>query len=184
MDCNIQFVELIAELKAIYNTDEEVFTRESDLSWKTLKILIEKHPELENCCKGIEEMDYLRDTTSQPFFVLPEPQAMYIAIKKTQLEANYIVPEDEELKRIKKEILCKAMSVPFYIWQIQRTEPDYQYDNKEEFDSMKEMFALYDASETPCQFKEQISKLFELIERNYKYSTPRTTESAVQKEKK
>ena len=33
---------------------------------------------------------------------------------------NYDIPEDIETKRIKKELLCKSMSVPFYIWQVQR----------------------------------------------------------------
>ena len=84
---------------------------------------------------------------------------------------NYDIPENMETKRIKKELLCKSMSVPFYIWQVHRTNPNYQYDNKTEFEEMKEAFALYEASEEPCQFLPLIFNLHNKIEKDYKYST-------------
>ena len=52
---------------------------------------------------------------------------------------------------------------------------DYQYDNKSEFEGMKEAFALYEASEEPCQFFQQVSNLHNKIEKDYKYSTPDDT---------
>ena len=83
---------------------------------------------------------------------------------------SYDVPKDIAMKKIKKELLCKSMSVPFYIWQVHRNEPDYQYDNATEFDAMKDMLATYKAYGN-TQFVPQIESLFGIIERNYKYST-------------
>lgn len=60
------------------------------------------------------------------------------------------------------------MSVPFYIWQVQRTEPEYQYDNVEEFSKMKANLDLY-KKEGNTQFVPEIESLFRVIEQNYKY---------------
>ena len=82
---------------------------------------------------------------------------------------TYDVPEDEQTKELKKELLCKSMSVPFYIWQVHRTEPEYEYDNDSEFNSMKAMLDIY-KSEGNTEFVPQIEALFNVIEKNYKYS--------------
>ena len=127
-------------------------------------------------------MDYLRDTTSHPFFASEEAMDLYSYIKFCQLEACYQIPEDIDMQRIKRETLCKAMSVAFYIWQVQRTEPEYQFDNKDEFEGMQESLALYEASESPCQFGSRVAALHNKINSNYKYAQP--PQAAIQKEKK
>lgn len=66
------------------------------------------------------------------------------------------------------------MSVPFYIWQVKRTEPAYQYDNINEFEGMKQMNALYQASVSPAQFAESVDNLHKVIESSYKYSDSST----------
>ena len=76
------------------------------------------------------------------------------------------------------------MSVPFYIWQVQRTEPNYQFDNEHEFNGLKEMFALYETTENPCQYKIQIENLLSKIEEDYKYKSPKTADKPNQKKKK
>lgn len=86
---------------------------------------------------------------------------------------NYDIPEDIETKRIKKELLCKSMSVPFYIWQVQREKKDYEYDNATEFSGMKAMLDIY-KSEGNTQFVPEIEALFGVIEKNYKYSETKT----------
>ena len=49
---------------------------------------------------------------------------------------------------------------------------------------MKEMFTLYEASEEPCQFKDQVTNLFAQINKDYKYKEPKQDKKAAQKEKK
>ena len=94
---------------------------------------------------------------------------LYTAIKRSQQDMTYDVPEDEQTKELKKELLCKSMSVPFYIWQVHRTGPEYEYDNDSEFNSMKAMLDIY-KSEGNTEFVPQIEALFNVIEKNYKYS--------------
>lgn len=109
---------------------------------------------------------------------------MYCAIKISELNLNYIVPTAPDLQRIKKEMLCKAMSVPFYIWQVQRTDPNYQYDNKEEFEGMQEAFALYQTSGQQQQFAKLVQDLHNKINSNYKYSTQENNISRIKQIRK
>ena len=185
MDCNIQFAECLADLKAYYVSTGDI---PSDLDEQelmaTVTFLAALHPEVEDCYRELGTMDILRNIAEHPFFTTKEANEMYCSIKACQDNVDYIAPPDEALRRIKRELLCKSMSVPFYIWQVKRTDTVYQYDNKTEFDSMKEMLALYETSESPCQFKEPLTNLFTTIEKDYKYSTPPVLEQPPQKEKK
>lgn len=167
MDCNVRFAEILAELRAYYVKNGKI----DATAQNSVPYMIAFHPEIEECYYVLETMDELRDTDNHPFFTTKEAQEMYYTVKCCQDFASYVLPQDEAMRRIKREVLCKSMSVPFYIWQVHRTEPNYQYDNKAEFEEMKEAFALYEASEEPCQFLQQVSNLHNKIEKDYKYST-------------
>lgn len=176
MDCNVQFAEIIAELKA-YHVAAGKIPRDLDNQeiMATVDFLANMHPDIEGCYRELGKMDILRNIAEHPFFTQPEANEMYCSIKACQDYATYDLPSDEGLRRIKRELLCKSMSVPFYIWQVQRTEPDYQYDNVTEFEGMKQMHALYQTSEEPCQFGQQVTDLLNRINKNYKYSTKENT---------
>lgn len=154
--CNVELAEVLSEYAS----------KENSRDIQQVSLL---HPEIEDCYIGVVEMDTLRDTATHPFFRSKEASDLYCAIKRSQLAMNYEIPKDEETRRIKKELLCKSMSVPFYIWQVHRAEPDYQYDNIAEFSGMKDMLELYKA-EGNTQFVPEIEALFNAIEKNYKYS--------------
>lgn len=167
MDCNVQFAEILAELRKHYVKNGEI----PATSPNAVPYMIAFHPEIEECYYVLETMDELRDTDNHPFFTTLEAQEMYYSVKYCQDSASYVLPQDTAMQRIKREVLCKSMSVPFYIWQEHRTNPNYQYDNKTEFEGMKEAFALYEASEEPCQFLPLVFNLHNKIEKDYKYST-------------
>ena len=167
MDCNVQFAEILAELRKHYVKNGKI----DATAQNSVPYMIAFHPEIEECYYVLEKMDELRDTDNHPFFTFPEAQEMYYSVKYCQDFASYVLPQDESMRRIKREVLCKSMSVPFYIWQVHRTEPNYQYDNKGEFEGMKEAFALYEVSEEPCQFLPLVFNLHNKIEKDYKYST-------------
>ncbi len=160
MDCNVSLAELLSEYAQIDNS-------------RVLQNAAMKHPEIESCYFGVVEMDELRDTAHHPFFQSKEANDLYCAIKQSQLSMNYDIPEDLETRKIKKELLCKSMSVPFYIWQVHRNEPDYQYDNATEFNGMKAMLDIY-KQEGNTQFVPEIESMFHVIEKNYKYSNKMT----------
>lgn len=167
MDCNVQFAEILAELRAHYVKKGEI----PATAQNSVPYMIAFHPEIEECYYVLETMDELRDTDNHQFFKTPEAYEMYQSIKYCQDTASYVLPQDEVMRRIKREVLCKSMSVPFYIWQVHRNTPDYKYDNKKEFEAMKEAFALYEVSEEPCQFLPLVFNLHNKIEKDYKYST-------------
>ena len=157
MDCNVSLAEMLSEYAKVDGAQD-------------LQSTSAKHKEIEPCYFELVEIDTLRDTENHPFFQIPEVNALYCEVKKSLIFMSYDVPKDIAMKKIKKELLCKSMSVPFYIWQVHRNEPDYQYDNATEFDAMKDMLATYKAYGN-TQFVPQIESLFGIIERNYKYST-------------
>ena len=161
--CNVELAEVLSEYASKDNS--------RDLQQATLV-----HPEIKDCYNGVVEMDTLRDTGNHPFFQSKEARDLYCAIKHSQVAMDYEIPKDEETRRIKKELLCKSMSVPFYIWQVHRTEPDYEYDNIAEFSGMKDMLALYKA-EGNTQFVPEIEALFNVVEKNYKYSDRKTNKA-------
>lgn len=178
MDCNIEFAEILTELKAEYVAAGEVPNDfDSTQPMATVSYMLAFHPEIEECYHELGTMDDLRDIANHPFFQTTEVNEMYCNIKACQDFANYGISSDEGVRRVKRELLCKSMSVPFYIWQVKRTEPEYQYDNISEFEGMKSMNALYQASEEPPQFGKLVDALFEKINKNYKYSTPATIQS-------
>lgn len=162
MDCNVSLAELFSEYAEV------------DYS-RVLQNAAAKHPEIEPCYFGVVEMDSLRDTEHHPFFQSKEANDLYCAVKRSQLSMDYDVPANSETRRIKKELLCKSMSVPFYIWQTQRKDPEYQYDDVTEFSGMKAMLDIY-KSEGNTQFVPEIEALFGVIEKNYKYSETKITE--------
>lgn len=163
MSCNIELAECIAEYKNYTNQLPITKIEQNETSQ-----VVENIPELISSIKEIKKMEQLRDTTHHPFFQSEEANSLYKGIKQSQLSMDYDIPEDVETRKIKKELLCKSMSVPFYIWQVKRLEPGYQYDNIKEFSDMKAMLEVY-KQEGNTQFVPQIESLFNVIEKNYKY---------------
>ena len=185
MDCNIAFAEIIRELKDYYvsigEISEDLDTYAGPMA--TVNFIANGHPDIEYCYHELGIMDDLRHIATHPFFTTPEVDELYRSIKSCQDFANYDIPNSEDERRIKRELICKSMSVPFYIWQVQRTEPNYQFDNEQEFNGMKDMFALYEASEEPCQYKIQIQNLLSKIEENSKFKEQKTADKPKQNKK-
>lgn len=171
MDCNIAFAEIIRELKDYYvsigEISEDLDTYAGPMA--TVNFMANGHPDIEYCYHELGIMADLRHIATHPFFTTPEVDQLYCSIKSCQDFANYDIPNSEDERRIKRELLCKSMSVPFYIWQVQRTEPYYQYDNEVEYEGINQMDALYQSDETPAQFADAVSNLKALITSSYKY---------------
>lgn len=175
MDCNVQYAECISRLNTYYkeNGYPEIETKEGTRV-ATKYDLPTLHPSIGDCFFKLVEMENLRKVTTHPFLTQPEPNSLLCSIKASAMAAEYEIPNDPAIARIKRETICKSMSVPFYIWQVKRTEPDYQYDNQEEFSQMQEMFDLYKTTSQEqtgtCQYENNITALFSKIDKDYKYS--------------
>lgn len=189
MDCNVQYAEIVAEYAKYYNENgwpcltEDMMLKKNLPRSARVKDLPYMHPELANCFLGLCTMETLRDFPIHPFIQQPESYDMYATLRMRQLTGTYTLGQTEEEQRIKRELICKSMSVLFYIWQVKQTEPEYEYDNQTEFKSLLDMQALYESSEEPCQYKTQIANLLSKIEESYKYKGTKTGEKATQKKK-
>lgn len=118
------------------------------------------------------------------FTSVPEVRDFLTELEYRIYTADYKIPNDPEIERIKKEILCKCMGIAFYIWNTQRKEPEYIYDNKKEFEMLQEMYNTYSAAvgiqivkhdvegntyEGP-QFGDIVEKIMKYINKNYIYA--------------
>ena len=161
------------------------------------------NPKISSCWDGLSEMLRLRkiDASSRimnrstPNFANePEIVNMFTELSYRGSSGEFYVPENPVLEQLQKAVMCKSVSIPFYIWQVQQNQPDYKYDNGEEFDKLKELYDIYkravgiqltvggeptivgdalvfdkNAYEGPL-FGPQIEALMDRIEKNYKYS--------------
>lgn len=171
IDCNVTYAEITREIKEYYDANgyPNILDEHGIPVAATWFDIPRLHPLLSDCFLGLLKMEELRDVDNHPFFNIPAVSKMFCGLKLSQF-CLYSLPEDISMRKIKRELLCKSMSVPFYIWQVKRENSNYKYDNREEFESMQDMFNLYQESCTDCQFKKQLEALFMSIRKNYKYS--------------
>lgn len=162
MDCNVGLAAILSQYAQQDGKQD-------------LQASVKLHPEIVECWFSVMSMDTYRDTEHHPFFRLPEVNALYTAVKRSCLAMDYVLPQDLTMRIVKRELLCKCMSVPFYIWQVQGENPRYQYDNAKEFGDMREMLALYKV-EGNEQFVPEMEALFNLVNQNYKYRETKKSE--------
>lgn len=172
MSCQIEYAELLAELKQYYDeTGYPKIILEGRTHKTTHCDLPRLHPIIGDCMFGLIKMEKLRNIEKHPFFNMDEPGALYFEIKVSQISCDYELADSQEMRSIKKELLCKLISVPFYIWQEKRTDPNYKYDNEQEFKQLLDMAALLETTQKSCQYKEQIDALLSKIRTDYKYAS-------------
>ena len=127
-------------------------------------------PKLKEAQSELSKMWNLR--CKSPFFEDETVREFITELSMRTKIAEYYVPEDKEIERIKKEILCKTASIYFYIWQVKQTNPDYQYDNEAEWNNLLQAYEIYkDAVKyVGPQFGKEIEKMHKEINKSYKYS--------------
>lgn len=184
VECLVRFGELASDISKYFD----------QVGWPVVKGKTFTHydawrstPELEACHKELRKLADLRGICKEGFSDPKTNPDVYDYLVELSIRCTigeYFTGEDSAYRKMKKELICKSLSVPFYIWQVQRTEPDYQYDNQEEYEQMKqyrdynvqlypEQFIFIDTNES-CykgpQFGDNIDKMFKRIEASYKYA--------------
>lgn len=98
-------------------------------------------PELKACRDSINEMFNLR--SGSKLFEDKAVKDMSTELLYRAHTGEYIIPEDNEMSVIKRDMIAKIGGVYNYIWQVRRNESEYQYDNALEYKQMTEAYALY-----------------------------------------
>lgn len=185
VDCLIQFGELTWDVCKYFDQNGWPTFKEKDEtmthynSWQATS-------ELENCYKELQKLSQVRKINQEGFSnpnTNPDVYNFLSDLRARCAIGEYFAGDSMEYRRLKKELICKSFSVPFYIWQVKQKDPSYQYDNITEFEMMQQYrtmnAACYPEQETihysdgTCyvgpQFGEHLDKMFEYIEHNYKY---------------
>lgn len=101
--------------------------------------------------------------------------------------ADYDEPLDQAVAAAKKDAMCIAAGVYFYIWDTKQREPWYKYDNVSEWNDLNNKYALYKESvgiqeevryddhiyQGP-QFGEVLEAMINGIDKNYAFSEAKT----------
>lgn len=132
---------------------------------------------------------------SSPFFNDDVVRDFVTELSMRSQIAEYNIPKDKEIEALKKQILAKTAGIYFYIWQTKQNEPEYQYDNVEEWKGLQDAYNIYkdavgvefmyrgvnyEEYEGP-QFGMQLEKMFKEIEKNYKFSEEKESNLRVNK---
>jgi hypothetical protein len=138
----------------------------------------------------LEQLRNLKDMHGNPdvsFVSIDEVREFLTELNYREITAEYRVPKNDSIRNMKKEVLCKCMAISFYIWDTQRKEPGYVYDNKNEYDLIRAMYDTYVKSEgiqesyvgdgvdyEGPQFGRVIEGIFKYIDKNYVYAEENT----------
>lgn len=147
MDCHISVAELLSQYGPFIN-GRDLFTI----------------PEIAGCINGLSDMYALRSEKLNSYFIeVPAAGEMFQRVTASINKMNYEVFPDAVARDAKKEMLCKTVSVPFYIWQQERKVPEYQYDNVGEYDALTRLQDDYIASGAE-EFVPQIEKMRKVLD--------------------
>lgn len=183
-DCLVRFGELTSDISKYFEqvgwpiVDEKMFTHYD--AWHST-------PELEACHKELRRLADLRGICKEGFSnpkTNPDVYYYLVELNTRCVIGEYFTGKNPAYRRMKKELICKSLSVPFYIWQVQRTNPDYQYDNRDEYERMKqyrdynvqlypEQYIVLEKDKNSYkgpQFGNNIDNMFKRIEASYKYT--------------
>lgn len=141
---------------------------------------------------NLRNLNNIQDNPDIIFTSVPEVRDFLTELEYRTYTADYKIPNDLEIAKIKKEILCKCMGIAFYIWNTQRKEPEYIYDNKNEYEMLQGMYNTYSASEgiqvvkhdaegntyEGPQFGDVIENIMKYINKNYIYAAEDTNVSS------
>jgi hypothetical protein len=83
---------------------------------------------------GLMDYDFLDDPiASNLFFNL----CAYVPI------GEYDFPIDSSISAMKKDVICRTMKILYQIWCERKTDPEYKYDNVQEWNCLLDAYQLY-----------------------------------------
>ena len=183
----VEFGEILAEANEYYkkngypeNVDKQ--GGKYEIPYKVAEFN-EVNEEIKKLVK-LRNLNNRNESSTHLFTSVPEVRKFLTELEKRIFSSEYIIPNNLDIKKIKKEILCKCMGIAFYIWNTKRNEPEYIYDNINEFEMLQEMYNTYSAEEgiqtikhdakgntyEGPQFGEIIENIIKYINKSYIYA--------------
>lgn len=179
IDCTIEYGKLVSQYDAYYRENGYPVLENGDRCATHYEIPVVS-PAVKVAQERLHEMMRLRGKHE---FFYDETAREFIQELGYRAEiAEYHEPEDQAAAAAKKDALCIAAGVYFYIWETKKREPWYQYDNVSEWNDLNSKYALYKESvgvqevshhdgqvyQGP-QFGEVLEAMISGIEKNYAF---------------
>ena len=191
----VEFGEILAQADEYYKKNGypeniDVQGGHYEISYKVAEFN-EVNEEIKKLVK-LRNLNNRNESSTHLFTSVPEVRKFLTELEKRIFSSEYIIPNNLDIKKIKKEILCKCMGIAFYIWNTKRNEPEYIYDNINEFEMLQEMYNTYSAEEgiqtikhdakgntyEGPQFGDIIEDIIKYINKNYIYGQEDTNVSS------
>ncbi len=179
VDCIIEYGKLLARCDKCFEENGYPFLEERGRAATHYEIPAVM-PEVGRAQKELHEMLKLRG--GHEFFKDEVAKNFMQELTYRAEIAGYNIPGNRIVDAAKKDALCIAAGVYFYIWETKQREPWYQYDNVNEWNDLNEKYALYKEAvgvqETVDrdghiyqgpQFGEVLETMLVAIERNYAF---------------
>ncbi len=171
MDCYVDVGQMLSHMGEYY--EENGYPKKTEENSYTHYEIFRFDEHAKKAFDQLEEMLTLRNSgIDQVLRDVPEISDIWKKISYSVVSAEYEVPQGF-LADIKKQILCKSVSIPLYIWQEKRQNPDFRYTNIDELNDLKEKYDFYklqSENHTP-QFGEEIENLISYIAKSSEYAT-------------
>lgn len=85
-----------------------------------------------------------------------EVNRLYSSLYQSTRSKSYLIPADEVERKIKKELISESLKINYYIAESIEKDPNFKYDNEDEYDNYNKLFITYlNSSENP-EFKEEL----------------------------
>ncbi len=144
-----EIINYMVEVAALNSTmaqyyDQVGYPKNNDGREYTHYDITKFNPNAKACYEAMNEMQSLRyDSESTSFAKTNEASELLKELSYASFCGEYRIPSNPIVKDLKKEILCKSMSIAYYIYEEEKKNPFFKYDNEKEFEKLKEDYEYY-----------------------------------------
>lgn len=140
MKCWCEFGESLSLLRAYY--DKNGWPEIAEIPANHYKIW-ELEEISKSCRLGLSNIEVNSELAEYDFLDNRVASDLFFEVCTYASIGEYDIPVDQSTAAMKKETLCKSMSVLFNIWNEKRKNPDYQYNNTPEWNYILDTYQLY-----------------------------------------
>ena len=127
---------------------------------------------LENIWTKFDNMTRLYKLDNDNIFNSNEEiNRLYSKLYQSTRSRKYEIPIDETEQKIKKELITKYLGIAYFIAESKDNNPSFTYDNKEEYNSLDNLYNTYLNSSKESEFIDDINNIRNYIKENSNFKT-------------
>ena len=85
-----------------------------------------------------------------------EINSLYSSLYQSTRSKSYQIPADEVERKIKRELISESLKINYYIAESLDKDPNFKYNNEDEYDNYIKIFTTYLNSSEEPEFKNEL----------------------------